>query len=145
MTAALEVLGVLMRWTHITCVVLTIGGIAYARLIVFPALTGLAPADRAPVIGEMFRRYRPLVYATLAGILVSGLYNLLSRRGHTSYYHAWFGIKMLLAAHIFAAAVLFVREPKGAQDESRRVRQATGIVISGLIVILISAYLRRIF
>lgn len=134
-----------MRWTHITCVVLAIGGIAYARLIAFPALGVLDAADRVQVFSEMIRRYRPLVYATLAGILVSGVYNLLSRRGHTPYYHMWFGIKMLLAAHIFAAAILLVREPKGPAAESRRMRQATGIIISGLLVILISAYLRRIF
>ncbi len=145
MTAAWEVLGVLMRWTHIASVVIAIGGIVYARLVAFPVVASIDSTERLPVFGELIRRHRPLVYATLAGILVSGIYNLLSRRGHTSYYHTWFGIKMLLVAHIFAAAILLVREPKSAEDESRKVRQATGIAISGLIVILISAYLRRIY
>jgi hypothetical protein len=47
----------------------------------------------------------------------------------------WFGIKMLLALHIFAAMVLY---RKGKE------RTLTGIVISGAAIVAISAYLRWI-
>jgi uncharacterized membrane protein len=144
--ALLEVLGILMRWVHIACMALVVGGIAYARLIVWPSMSGLQPAERTDFIGDMAARYRPVVFAAAAGLIVSGLYNFLTRRGHTSYYHMWFGIKMLLVAHVLAVAFLLVKPPHGQpEEEDRRGRQMIGVVISGFAVLLISAYLRRIF
>jgi hypothetical protein len=69
--------------------------------------------------------------------LVSGVYNFLIHPGHTHFYHMLFGIKMLLAAHVFAVSLLAVKEPKPSR--------MTSAVISGFLVILLAAYLRRIF
>jgi hypothetical protein len=55
-------------------------------------------------------------------------------------YHIVLGIKLVLVAHVFAVALLIV-QPKNP----RRVRLMTGAFLSGLAIILISAYLRRIF
>jgi hypothetical protein len=49
-----------------------------------------------------------------------------------------FGVKMLLALHVFSVAIL-VTAPKNP----RRARQLLGAAISGLAIILISAYLNR--
>ena len=55
-------------------------------------------------------------------------------------------IKMLLVAHIFATAILLARmDIKTAEDERKRRRRLAGMAASGLVVILISAFLRRIF
>jgi len=53
----------------------------------------------------------------------------------------WLGIKLLLVLHIFAAAILYTLP---SADDSKRRLQASGIVISGLIIVLISGYLRWI-
>jgi hypothetical protein len=53
----------------------------------------------------------------------------------------WFGIKMLLVLHIFATAIMITIP---ANNEGKRARRMTGMVYSGLIVFLISAYLRWI-
>jgi uncharacterized membrane protein len=141
-----EIFNVLMRWIHITSAVVTIGGAIYARLVEMPALESAAPADRPPLERFLTQRYRPLVWAGIAGLLVSGLYNFLGSPDHSRYYHVWFGIKMLLALHIFAGAILAVRLKAGeAADRSKRARRLTGVMVSGLVVLLISAYLRRIY
>jgi uncharacterized membrane protein len=57
----------------------------------------------------------------------------------------WFGLKILLALHVLAASALAVKPLETAEDERKRVRRMTGVVISGLVVILIGAYLRRIY
>jgi hypothetical protein len=140
---AAEVVGIFMRWAHIASVALLIGGIAYARAVAVPVLTG---NDRFTIFERLAARYRPVVYAAIAGIVVSGLYGVFTRTGHTRYYHMWFGIKMLLALHVFAAAILSVRPTAGTEiDEAKRGRRMTGVVVSGLLVILIAAYLRRIY
>ena len=48
------------------------------------------------------------------------------------------GIKLLLVAHIFSVAII-----TAAPGHPRRRRLFTGAAVSGLIVIAISAYLRR--
>lgn len=142
MTATLEIIGVLMRWTHISSVVLALGGTAYARLILLPSLVALPPAERTGLLEQLLRRHRLLIYCVLPSLLVSGLYNLLSRRGHSPWYHAWFGVKMLLVAHLFTLALLLAHGPAG---DPRRKRRMTGLAISGFCIVLLSAYLRRIY
>jgi hypothetical protein len=57
----------------------------------------------------------------------------------------WFGIKMLLVAHIFSAAILWVTSPYGdVRIAGKSKHRLMSIAISGLIVVLISAYLRSL-
>ena len=78
--------------------------------------------------------------AAIAALLISGTYTILSFPGHSPRYHMLLGIKILLALHIFAVAVLV-----GTNRSKRPGRAMTGAAITGLVIIAISAYLRRIF
>ena len=119
------VLGLCMRWLHITSVVLLIGGVYYA----LRTSRSLSPA------------FGSTIYAAIAGVLISGLYNFFTKPSYPPHYHMWFGIKILLVLHILAASILLVRRAQGTGDQSRRMR---GIMISATAVIAISAYLRWI-
>jgi hypothetical protein len=81
-----------------------------------------------------------VVIAAIAGLLVSGMYNILSSPGHSVRYHIALGIKVLLAVHVFAVSLLIVQP-----NHPRRARLMTGALLSGFTIILISVYLRRIF
>lgn len=135
-----EALNVIMRWLHIGSVATLIGGMLYAWRVVEPGLGAVSPQSRDAVAEEAARHFRPLVYGAITALLVSGAYNILSNPGHTLYYHVLLAVKLLLVEHIFSVALLTVR-PKA----ERRARLMAGAAISGLCVILISAYLRRIF
>ena len=107
-----------------------------------------APAlDSDPeLLEKLARRYRHLLYAAVTGLFVSGTFNLLSHSGHTPYYHAWFGIGILLALHVFAGALLAVRSgPATPEAANKRLRRLSGVAASGLAILLISAYLRSIY
>jgi uncharacterized membrane protein len=135
-----DALNVFMRWLHISSVVTLIGGIIFGRLVMIPA-SGALSADTRAALGEKAAlAFRPLVGAAIAALLVSGTYNIVSSPGHTVKYHILLGVKLLLVLHVFASAWLIVQP-----NNKRRARQMTGVVISGLCIILISAYLRRIF
>jgi competence protein ComGC len=54
-------------------------------------------------------------------------------------YHAAFGVKMLLVLHVFSVAILVT-----APNNPRRARQLLGAAVSGLAILLISAYLKGI-
>ena len=79
------------------------------------------------------------MFTAIACLVISGLFNFLTHPGHTRYYHALFGMKILLALHVFAVAILIARP-----GNKRRNRQMFGAAISGLTVILISNYLKGI-
>lgn len=112
------VLSISMRWLHFASMAILLGGLFYARF----------------AVGDLANGFKPVAYAAIGGILISGTYNLLSKSTIPPHYHMWFGIKILLVLHIFAATILY----RG------KTRALTGIVISGAIVIAISGWLRWI-
>ena len=121
-----DALNILMRWLHISSVVVSIGGILYARLVVVPSIASL-PADQQETLGDaMAARYRGLLYLAMLFLLASGTYNIFMNLGRGPLYHALLGIKLLLVLHVFAVGFLIVkpRNPK-------RTRMMTGVVICG--------------
>jgi hypothetical protein len=135
-----DVLFVLMRWLHFASMATLVGGIIYGRLVMTSSISTLSADARDALDSHAAGGYRPLVLASVIGLIVSGTYNLLTNPGHTPKYHMLLGIKLMLALHVFAVAFL-ITQPKNP----RRARMMTGTLISGLLVLAISAYLRRIF
>jgi uncharacterized membrane protein len=135
-----DVPAVLMRWLHLASVATLVGGFFFGILALRVAAAALPPESAATLSEKATARFRPWLLSALAALLVSGAYNVIAMPGHTSWYRTVLIVKLLLVAHVFAASVLAVR-----RRNARRARQMTGACISGFVVILISAYLRRIF
>jgi uncharacterized membrane protein len=135
-----DILTVIMRWMHISSMATLIGGILYGRLVVAPAIAALAPDAREAFADKAASQFRPLVVASMIGLILSGVFKLLSSPGHRFAYEMLFGVKMLLALHVFAVAILIVKP-----HNPRRTRMMTGVMISGLVIILISAWLSRTY
>jgi uncharacterized membrane protein len=135
-----EILTVIMRWIHIASMATLVGGMVYGRLVMATSIAELSPDAREALAGQAANRYRPLVWAAMIGLVLSGVYRLLSTPGHRPFYQMLFGIKMLLVLHVFAVAILIVKPVN-----PRRTRMMTGVMISGLTIILISAWLSRIY
>jgi uncharacterized membrane protein len=129
-----------LRWLHIASMTTLLGGMIFWRLVLARASADMAMAARGPLFERIAAAFRPLVFASIAGLVVSGIINFLMTPGHSKRYHALFGVKMLLALHVFAVAIVMVQP-----NNPRRTRLATGAMISGLIILLISAWLRRNF
>ena len=129
----------LARWLHLTSVVTLIGGILYARFVLYPASGGLSSEESTGLENRAASRFRPMVFTAMALLVLSGSYNFLYKNPRTALYHALFGIKILLVLHVFAVAILAT-----APNNRRRARQMFGAAISGVIIILISAYLKGI-
>jgi putative copper export protein len=133
-------LSVLMRWLHISSVATLIGGALYGWAVASAAAQKLGPESCDGLREDMAARFRPLVYTAVAGLVVSGLYNVIAHPGHSVTYQTLLGIKLLLVLHVFAVMLLSAQP-----NRQRRARMMAGAAISGLVIIAISAYLRRIF
>lgn len=117
------VLGVLMRFIHIFTVVLLIGGVFYAR----GAGSQLSPW------------FASKIWLLAGALVLSGLYNFLTKASYPPHYHMIFGIKFLLALHVLSMAVLLTRPNI---DDAKRRRWMSSIQYSAGAVILLSAVLR---
>jgi hypothetical protein len=132
-------MSVLMRWLHIVSVITILGGFVYARFAVAPAIAALSAADGTSFSNRAIASLRPVLYAAILGVLVSGLYNYLTKPTYPPHYHMVIGIKFLFVLHVFSTAVLYTI-PNA--NEGNRIRRLNGLVISGGVIVLISALLR---
>lgn len=135
------VLGIAMRWLHIVSIVTILGGFVFVRFALYPALNEAAEPGGSGIGPKIAAKFRAVLYTAVACALLSGFYNYLTKPSYPRGYHMWLGIKILFALHVFAASVLYALP--GAAD-AKRSRWALGIVVSGAVIVLISAYLRWI-
>jgi uncharacterized membrane protein len=137
----------LFRFLHIASVILFLGGVFYARQVLVPLLNVLPEDIRMPSAAGAQFRFRAVLWTLLALIVGSGLYNFFTYNGpkHTEAYQIWFGIKMLFVAHILSSAILWGTSPYGDVTVGGKSKhRLASIMISGLIVVAISAYLRSL-
>jgi hypothetical protein len=130
-------IGIPLRWLHIASMATLLGGIIFWRMVL--ARAGVDDT-RGAFTERIAAAFRPMVFASIGGLVVSGFINFLATPGHSKQYHMMFGIKLLLALHVFAVSILIVQP-----NNPRRTRMATGTMISGFVILLISAWLRRNF
>jgi hypothetical protein len=132
----MEFLSIFMMALHIFCAVTLIGGVLAWRFAAIPGIQLLDAATRSKVDNAISAAWKPAVMLSMAGLLISGIYNLLFTGRHTPRFHMVFGIKMLLVLHVFAVALLATRP-----DNPRRARQLTGVAISGAVIVILSVVL----
>jgi hypothetical protein len=115
----------LMRWLHLFTAVVMVGGVVGGAYLGQPIVAAL---NRNIVIGG------------IAALLVSGV-NTMIRVMATAPkgWHMWFGIKFLLALHVFA--MLFLLTKSDAPADKRKRWQYSAMITTGA-VIAVGAYLR---
>lgn len=146
MTADL-LLHLISRFIHIASAILFLGAVAYARQVLVPVLNSVPEANRPAAASAAQAKFRGTLFVLLVLIVCSGLYNFFSYTGpkHTTTYQAWFGVKMLLVAHVLATAILWATSPFGdVHVGSKAKHRLVSVTISGLIIVLISSYLRSL-
>lgn len=137
----MDILAVLMRWTHITSMTFLVGGAIYVWLFLSPAMDSM-PADLQAKLGDRIAsRIRAWMIFVVVALIGSGLFNLLNKPMVPAGYHMWFGIKMLLALHIVAVSILM---GKPGVTTAKRGRWAMSVAASGLLTLLLSAVLRAL-
>jgi hypothetical protein len=137
----MDLLPVVFRFLHIISAVTLVGGVLAWVFGFLPALTALSAEVRQKVENAAAAAWRPLVLSSILGLLVSGTWNFttnfLHREGLQPAWHPVFGVKILLALHVFGVAMLATKP-----GNTKRTRQLTGVAVSGVVIVLLSALLR---
>ena len=143
---------VLSRWLHVLSAVIVVGGIVFLGLALLPAMAGQEALVRQAVMGPVVRRFKILVHSAIGLLLLTGTYNMLvalpkvRALTYHSFYQSILGTKILLALILFGIALPVLSSPPafGNIQESRR-RWVTVLVVLGLVILLFSAILRRLW
>jgi uncharacterized membrane protein len=144
-TASAIALHVIIRFLHVGSVILFLGSVFYAWQVLVPVLNYLPEDLRMQSGAGSQLRFRVILWTLLVLIVLSGLYNILTAPPHTTTYHIWFGVKMLLVLHLLATAILWSTSPFGDVTVGGKSKhRLLSMTISGLAVVLISAYLRSL-
>jgi uncharacterized membrane protein len=139
-----NLLHVFARFIHILSAIMLLGGAFYARRVLTPVLNTLPEDQRMQAAAGAQLRYRTTLFLFVALSLLSGLYNFL-QVPHSQQYQIAFGIKMLAVLHIYATLILWATSPYGDVNfAGKSKRRLLSISIAGVIVILVSAYLRSL-
>jgi len=142
---------VLSRWIHVTSAALVVGGLVGVGLVVLPALAGKGDVTYGILTG-VWSRYRTLLHAALGLLLLTGVYNLIvviprarALGDAKSLYHGILGTKILLALVLFGVVSALVSRRATAEGTAAAPRPLPLAVALGLIILLLSALLRRMW
>ena len=145
-----------MQWIHVGSVVLMIGGFFFFRVVFLPIAN--RHAESGVLISSALRRFGGIVWTALLTVLISGLYNFITffRTARSvaatgtfvsdySLYILVLGVKLFIVFLIFTLAiVLTFPYPVFDVFQKRPAPWLNLTVILGLIVIFLSAFLRRL-
>ena len=146
----------LMQWIHVGSVVLMIGGFFFFRVVLLP-IAGRFPKPEV-LISSALRRFSGVVWTALLTVLISGLYNFItffraaraiaatgSFVSDYSLYILVLGVKLFIVFLIFTLAIILTFPyPVFDVFQKKPAPWLNLTVVLGLIVIFLSAFLRRL-
>jgi uncharacterized membrane protein len=142
----MELVNLVSRWLHILAAVTAVGGTVFIRLVLWPTLQQLPEDARRELHANLRRRWAPLVHGSIGLLLVTGLFNIvvIEKNFHPpTHYHAWFGVKFLLALAVMGiGSILVGRSPAAEKMRANAPFWITLNLLLAIGVILISGYLR---
>lgn len=136
------ILSVISRWAHVGTAIVLVGGTAFYRLAVIPALEG----DSTELIERIRNRWKKVVHLGILIFLVSGFYNyftMMPKHRGDGLYHALVGTKILLAMFVFFIASALVGKKPGTQKFRDDAKKWTGIMLMvAAVIVAISGFVK---
>jgi len=134
-----------MQWVHIGSVIVALGGVIFVRLFLIPALKVLDRGQVPILLGKISSRFNTILWTCIGLILISGVYNIASTNPPFSGWYTWIlSVKILLALTLFTISLtLTLPIPAFSDLQRNRPKWLMVNIILGAIIILLSAYLRR--
>lgn len=144
----IEIVPLLMRWSHIIGALIIVGGTLYLYFGLRGALNTLEGEAREAFRTAAMSRWKHFVALALVLILVSGFYNYLTITRHLHedqpLYHALFGVKFLVGLAAFAFVFIVTSTMKWSEKLRENPLMWHLALLTGLAVVLIGGFMRAI-
>ena len=139
----------LSRWVHILAVITAVGGAIFMRMALLPAAAeALSDEQHDALRTAVVRRWKRLVHASIALLLITGSFNFYVTFGDGVSpipYHPIFGVKVLAAFTIFFLASALVGSSPGFAKLRRESGKWLGVIIGlGVIIVMLSGVLKAV-
>jgi uncharacterized membrane protein len=135
----------IFQWVHVGAAVIGVGGMGFLVVVLLPSLGVLSPEQRDQLARAVMGRFRWVSWAVIVLLLASGLYNVtLVWEAPWGTYWKLLTLKVILALVVFTIS-LALTLPFSFLERFRARRRLwlTVAFTLALVVILVSAYLRR--
>lgn len=136
----------LMQWVHLLAAAVGVGGMGYLLFVLIPSLGVLTPEQRETLSKPIVARFRWASWSAIALLLISGLYNVRRYYWEEPWDTAWklLTLKIVLSFTLFLMVLALTIPLRFLKPLRARHRQwLLAAFILSVIVVLISAYLRR--
>jgi uncharacterized membrane protein len=136
----------LFQWIHVSAAVLGVGGIGFLLLVLIPSGATLNVQQRDQLFKAVTGRFRWISWSIIVLLLGSGLYNVRQFYWEAPWGRAWklLAVKIVLALCVFAISLCVTLPLRLFEWFRMRRKFWLGAAFTlAMIVILISAYLRR--
>jgi len=136
----------IVQWVHVMAAVIGLGGMGFLLLILIPSLGVLTVEQRDALSKAVASRFRWATWSAVVLLVLSGLYNIRRYYWEEPWGPAWrfMALKILLSFALFGI-VLGLTIPFRLFEPLRARRRMWLLVafILGVVVVLLSSYLRR--
>ena len=136
------------RVLHIAATCTSLGGLFYARMVMWPTLPLLPELERAAFLKASIRRYAYIKWTGVTIVAITGIIQWFFLWPHVTdhtRYVIYFGIKMVGAVGLFSITALLAipnEKLKGMQD--RRAFWSALNILCGLTILVGAALMRTI-
>jgi len=145
-------INVVIRWLHVTSAVTAVGAMIFMRVVLQPAVAGADPSARPSMAKRVLPRFKTLLHSALGLLLLTGVYNLwiaipkVRSLAYHTLYHSVIGTKILLVLVLFGfVSAVLSSSPASANMQESRQRWLTVLIILALVILFLSAVLRRLW
>ena len=138
--------GVALRVLHIAATCTSLGGLFYARMVLWPNLERLPESEREPFLRAMIRRYAHIKWTGVTVVAITGIVNwtltwpLVTNR---SLYVTYFVVKMIGAVGLFGITFLLALPSQSLRGMQRHRAFWSGLNIACGLTILVGAAMMR--
>ena len=135
-----------IQWIHVMAAVIGLGGMGFLLLILIPSLGVLSTEQREALSKSVANRFRWATWSSITLLLLTGIYNVRRFYWEDQWGAAWNLLALKIALSFALFAIVLALTVPFRLFEPMRARRRTWLLaafIMGVVVVLISAYLRR--
>lgn len=139
-------MAIFIQWVHLIAAVVVLGGLGFLLLVLIPSLPTLSAEEREAFSQAVATRFRWATWIAVSLLLLSGLYNVRRYYWEVPWGTAWTFLSLKMGLSFAMFGILLALSLPFRMFDPLRARRRLWLLVAfslGVVVVLVSAYLRR--